>query len=289
MKCEICESEEHELVSENLRYTTNQKIYRCKRCGLVFLHPKMTPAKEKKFYEEEYGEIYSNEKGTTPADLFQARLQDAEMYKGWIKSYLSGEDDCLEIGCASGYFLETIKNEVRSVSGIETHLLLKQYCEKLGISMFEELDDVEDDSFDKIFLFFVLEHLGEPKKYLESLLAKLKPNGKIFIVVPNVDDALLSLYDLPAFKSFYYTPAHQFYYSKKTLANLFRKTGIENFEIKPIQRYDLSNHMYWMIYSKPGGMGRYNNVFHEKLNLEYKTALESKFICDTLFAVITKN
>jgi len=67
------------------------------------------------------------------------------------------------------------------------------------------------------------------------------------------------------------------------------KTGIENFEIKPVQRYDLSNHIYWMIYSKPGGMGRYNDVFHEKLNLEYKAALESKFICDTMFAVITKN
>ena len=289
MKCEICESEEHELVSENLRYNTSQKIYRCKKCGLVFLHPKMTPDEEKKFYEEEYGEIYSNEKGTTPADLFQARLPDAEIYKGWVKSYLSGEDDCLEIGCASGYFLETIKNDVRSVSGIETHLLLKNYCEKSGISMFKALEEVEDNSFDKIFLFFVLEHLGEPKKYLESLLAKLKKDGKIFIVVPNVDDALLSLYDLPAFKSFYYTPAHQFYYSKKTLADLFRKTGIENFEIKPVQRYDLSNHIYWMIYSKPGGMGRYNDVFHKKLNLEYKAALESKFICDTMFAVITKN
>ena len=249
----------------------------------------MTPDEEKKFYEEEYGEIYSNEKGTTPADLFQARLPDAEIYKGWVKSYLSGEDDCLEIGCASGYFLETIKNDVRSVSGIETHLLLKNYCEKSGISMFKALEEVEDNSFDKIFLFFVLEHLGEPKKYLESLLAKLKKDGKIFIVVPNVDDALLSLYDLPAFKSFYYTPAHQFYYSKKTLADLFRKTGIENFEIKPVQRYDLSNHIYWMIYSKPGGMGRYNDVFHKKLNLEYKAALESKFICDTMFAVITKN
>ena len=289
MKCEICGSNKNTLISDNLRYKTEQKVYRCKECGLVYLYPKMTPDEEREFYEREYGEIYSNEKGTTPAELFVTRLPDARMYAKWVGDYISNSDDCLEIGCASGYFLETIKFYVNSVSGIETHLWLKEHSENLGSSMYENIDEIEDNSFDKIFLFFVLEHFGEPKKYLESLLAKLKPNGKIFIVVPNVDDALLSLYDLPAFKSFYYTPAHQFYYSKKTLADLFRKIGIGNFEIKPIQRYDLSNHIYWMIYSKPGGMGRYNNVFHEKLNLEYKTALESKFICDTLFAVITKN
>ena len=289
MKCEICGSENSELVSEKLRYPTNQKVYRCKDCGLVYIFPKMTPEEERRFYEREYGEIYSTEKGTTPSDLYQSRLPDAQLYSDWVSSYLSKTDNCLEIGCASGYFLKTIESKVNSISGIETHILLKKYCEDIGISMFNELGDVPDKSFDKIFLFFVVEHIGNPTQYLKDLSKKLKSNGQIMLVVPNVEDVLLSEYNIPAFPSFYYTPAHQYYYSRDTLSKLFEKVGFTNFEIKPIQRYDLSNHVHWMMNSKPGGAGKYNHIYSEELNKEYKKCLEEKFVCDTLFAIITMN
>jgi len=287
MKCDLCNSNEIELLSETLRYSTASKIYRCKECGLVFLYPKMSLEEERAFYEKEYGDIYSTEKGTTPERLFETRLPDAKIYLDWVKDFIRNQDDCLEIGCASGYFLATLKPCVKSVAGIETHTLLKQFCESIGIQMFDQLDGIQDAQYDRIFLFFLLEHLGEPVEFLQLVRKKLKKDGTAFIVVPNVGDALLSLYDIPAFKSFYFTPAHQFYYSKETLALLFKKAGFERFDIYPIQRYDLSNHMHWMMYGRPGGMGRYNQVFSETLLKEYSRVLEDRFICDTLFAVVS--
>jgi SAM-dependent methyltransferase len=288
MKCELCNNPKCVLITENLRYKAQKSIYRCSECGLVFLSPKMTPEEERTFYEQEYGDIYSAEKGTTPAKLFESRQTDAQLYHTWVQDFLDPTDNCLEIGCASGYFLMTIRAEVHSIAGIETHHLLRDYCRTLGIEMFDRLDDIGDEQFDKIFLFFVLEHLGEPMQFFEQLRRILKPNGKIFIVVPNVDDALLSLYDIPAFQSFYYTPAHQFYYSRKTLGKLLEKSGFMQYEIRPIQRYDLSNHMHWMMYGKPGGMGRYNHVFSESLCREYAENLKDHNICDTLYAIVTK-
>ena len=72
MKCELCNNPKCVLITENLRYKAQKSIYRCSECGLVFLSPKMTPEEERTFYEQEYGDIYSAEKGTTPAKLLKA-------------------------------------------------------------------------------------------------------------------------------------------------------------------------------------------------------------------------
>ncbi|MBI4833589.1 MAG: class I SAM-dependent methyltransferase [Planctomycetes bacterium] len=289
MKCYLCGSENNELVSEKLRYESPRKVYKCRDCSLVFLYPQMSPEEERIFYEKEYGEIYSHEKGATPADLFKARQGDAKVYFDLTKNYLNSNLDCLEIGCASGYFLAEIKDKVRSVAGIETHRILREHCEKISIKMYDSLDDAPASSFDMVFLFFVLEHLGDPFVFFKKVNRILKKGGKIFIEIPNVDDALLSLYDIPGFRIYYYTPAHQFYYSKNTLAKLFDKASCKNYEIKIIQRYDLSNHMHWMSYGKPGGVGKFNHIFSPELVETYKRDLVKASKGDGLIAVITKD
>jgi SAM-dependent methyltransferase len=286
--CPLCRKDHILLVSEKLRYESPRRVYGCDDCRLVFLYPGMTPEEERIFYEKEYGEIFSNEKGTTPAKLFESRLPDARMYADWVREYLGPADSCLELGCASGYFLATIRDRVSSVSGIEKHRLLNEYCKKIGICTYESPDECKDNQFDRIFMFFLLEHIGDPVSFLSAITRVLKKGGTLFIIVPNVEDALLTLYDIPAFKSYYYTPAHQFYYSKDTLRQMLKSAGLENVSIYPKQRYDLSNHMHWMIYGKPGGIGRYNSIFSPALLSEYAECLMDKFLCDTLFAVVTK-
>lgn len=287
-KCPLCRREEIRLVSDKLRYESHRNVYGCNSCGLIFIHPPMNAEEERFFYEKEYGEIFSNEKGTTPEKLFESRLPDARMYFDWTKEHLAPSHSCLELGCASGYFLSIIKDYVHDVSGIETHILLNEYCRRMGISMFTSLNEFSDEQFDRIFMFFVLEHISDPIGYLSGIKRIMKKNGKLFIVVPNVEDALLTLYDIPAIKSFYFTPAHQFYYSKDTLGRTLMSAGFPNFSIYPKQRYDLSNHMHWMMYGKPGGTGKFNSVFSPALLMEYAENLKDRFLCDTLFAVVTR-
>lgn len=288
MRCYLCGHEKHELVSAKIRYEQPRKAFKCSNCGLVFLHPQMTEEEERIFYEQEYGVIYSEEKGTSPKDLFNARLSDARAYYELVKDYINENNDCLEVGCASGYFLATIRDKVKSVTGFETHTELKRYCKDIGINMVDSLEDCRDGQFDRIFMFFLLEHLGDPIGYLNKLNRVLKKDGYIAIEIPNVDDALLTLYDIPKFVEFYFTPAHQFYYSKKTLTDLLRKAGFSEFDVKPEQRYDLSNHMHWMLTGKPGGMGLYNHIFGQDLLKAYAETLKRHWISDTLVAFVKK-
>lgn len=290
MKCYLCNNEQHDLVTEKLRYGSpiGANAYKCKNCGLYFLYPQMTPEQERIFYEKEYGEIFSDEKGTTPAQLFQKRQGDANMYYEWCKDYISKDQDCLEIGSASGYFLAKIKDKVKSVTGIETHKLLREYANKIGIYTVSSLDECRNKQYDSIFMFFLLEHLGDPIGYLKNLKHLLKPKGSIFIVVPNVDDILISTYEIKGLYEFYFTPAHQFYYSPQVLSTIFEKADFSSYKLNFFQRYDLSNHMHWMMAGKPGGQGKYNHIFSKDLLKKYADDLIKQRKCDTIFAVVKK-
>ena len=60
------------------------------------------------------------------------------------------------------------------------------------------------------------------------------------------------------------------------------------YELIPEQRYDLSNHITWMIDGKPGGQDRFHNVFSGDLVRKYQQDLKDKWICDTIFLKIYK-
>lgn len=284
--CYLCGSGEAEVVADRFRYETRAKGYRCGGCGLVFMHPRMSPEEERKFYELEYGIIYSAEKSTTPADLFKARQGEARQFLNWTASYIRPADAALEIGCASGYFLDLVRDRVASVAGVETHTELREYAQQLGIEVWDDLARCRPASMDLVFVFFVLEHIGDPLSFLAAIRRVCRSGARIMFIVPNVDDALLSVYKLPRFRDFYFTPAHQFYYSPVTIGELFRQADFTRFEIHQKQRYDLSNHMQWMIDGRPGGMGRFDTIFAPQVNEAYRQSLESHNVADGLFAVV---
>ena len=284
--CYLCGLTDAEVVADKFRYDTPKTGYRCRGCGLVFMHPRMSPDEERKFYELEYGIIYSAEKSTTPADLFAARQGEARQFLSWADPYLKPADAALEIGCASGYFLDLIRNRVASDAGVETHPELREYAHRLGLEVWDDLARCPHASKDIVFIFFVLEHIGDPLSFLGQIRRVCRPGARALFVVPNVDDALLSVYTVPRFRDFYFTPAHQFYYSPATMARLFQKAGFARVEIFQKQRYDLSNHMQWMMDGRPGGMGRFNALFDEPLRAAYQSTLERHHVADTLFAVV---
>lgn len=291
IKCYLCGAQgknDFNFLTNRFRYHVQKTAYQCRKCSLVFILPKMSMKEERAFYNKEYGVIFSREKGTTPAQLFKKRLPETKRYKDLLKGQLSKSHDCLEIGCASGYFLHSIKDSVRSVMGIESHMQLKKYCKKVAIPTVDDTRTLSDNKFDRIFLFFVLEHLGEPLSFLKEIKRLLKKKGKVFIEVPNIDDALFSLYKIQAFKDFYFTPAHQFYYVKKTLNRLLKKAGFGKIHVRLDQRYDLSNHIHWMLEGKPGGQAKYNGVFSKDLLENYKKSLLKHERADTLFAMAQK-
>ena len=94
----------------------------------------------------------------------------------------------------------TIRAEVHSIAGIETHHLLRDYCRTLRIEMFDRLDDIGDEQFDKIFLFFVPNILANPCNSSNNQADSCRM-GKFSLLFP-MSMMRCSLYDIPAFQSF---------------------------------------------------------------------------------------
>jgi len=244
----------------------------------------MTQEAEKEFYEKIYRSTYNTQNAEK---LWVSSMPEAQDRVSRFIPLYTKNSRILEIGCASGYFLFSVKEHVKSVTGVELTTDFVHYAQSKGLDVKESLDEVPDNSYDLIFMFHVLEHVEDPIRFLEQVKRKLSHSGKLIIEVPNVNDILVSTYKIKNHLDFYWEIAHKYYFSKDSLKKVIDRAGFRT-EIHPLQRYDLSNHMHWMQYGKPGGQGFYNPVFSQSLLDEYAKCLKSKFLCDTIYAIAEK-
>ena len=102
-------------------------------------------------------------------------------------------------------------------------------------------------------MFHVLEHIADPRSLLIELRKFLADEGQIIIEVPNAGDTLLTLYQCQPFSHFTYRSCHLFLFTAKTLEMLFSQINLKVNYIKHVQRYPISNHLYWLAKGRPGG------------------------------------
>ena len=77
-------------------------------------------------------------------------------------------------------------------------------------------------------------------------------------------------------------------FNEKTLTDLIKKSEFKINYIEQIQRYPLSNHLYWLSKGLPNGQNNYSIFNNEKLNYEYDKVLKREKMCDTLLVSIKK-
>jgi SAM-dependent methyltransferase len=288
IECNICGASEYELIKKGVYGNEAQNVYCCCSCDHKFLAPLLSDEDEMRFYSKDYPAFLlgrGDKKSVTPQSHFTKNKEQAQERFQHIKHLLSKEKSVLEIGSATGFFLSYIKDNVKEVCGVEPNSSYREYANGIDILTFESLGDIKDRKFDIIFLYYVLEHVKEPINFLENLQDFLKnETSTIVIEVPNVNEALVSLYKSPAYNNFVWQKAHCNYFSVKVLGDIFSNTGLTS-EFVPVQRYDFSNHLYWLVEGKPGGMGKYHMIFSEKLDREYQECLKNSWFCDSILAI----
>lgn len=262
---------------------------------MIYLDPPLTEEEEMKFYKSEFEKFMEKRSGqdmdwTGPEKHFQINQREVDRRMPFLKPYLQKGQKILEIGCSSGFMLSALKEKGVDVFGIELSGGFIDYVRSKDIEVFstlEQLLEKHDIKFDLIIHYFVLEHIRNPVEFIAQYMDLLNARGKMIFDVPCALDPLVELYKVPAFDKFYWSIAHHWYFNKESLNRVLEKTGY-SFELYPDQRYDMSNHMTWMIEGKPGGRGRYNHIFNEGLNNAYKEQLKINWLCDTITAVIPK-
>ncbi|TCK67828.1 methyltransferase family protein [Winogradskyella wandonensis] len=143
-----------------------------------------------------------------------------------INSFQPEEKTLLDVGCGTGDFLKTAKEDGWRVSGIEPNPEAREIANsKTKSSVFDvpKLSEFNANSFDVITLWHVLEHLPNLEEHLEIFKHLLKPNGHLVIAVPNYKS-----YDAEYYQSFwaaYDVPRHLWHFSQNGIKQLFEGFG----------------------------------------------------------------
>lgn len=153
------------------------------RSGFCFYTPASAAGDESLYLQlQKFPWYYMEEKWE-----FRYALQLLRKYR------LNGKPNVLEVGVGRGAFLKQAQAYDNDISGVELNSEGAQAARCIGFTIFEQ--DLKSigtnlaESFDAVCAFQVLEHLPNPKNFLEEALALLKQDGFLILSVPNSEVA----------------------------------------------------------------------------------------------------
>lgn len=287
--CYICGSAKHSFRPGRVRDNAQLKILECTSCGLVFLSS-----------AEHIDDVFYTNSGMhgssgvclEPETWLKETEWDDDRRLQFCKPLLVNKM-LLDFGCGAGGFLLKAKNLCNKSIGVEPEIRLQPNFDSKGLEVYLDLKNLTIHNptikFDIITLFHVLEHLPDPRETLKELSGIITNDGQLIIEVPNANDALLMLYNSESFSHFTYWSCHLFLFTVHTLKKLAEQSGFHINYIKQIQRYPLSNHLYWLAKDKPGGHQKWNFLDSEELHAAYEKQLASIGCCDTIIASLRKS
>ena len=200
-------------------------VVRCRSCGLLRTNPRPTSDTIGFYYPTEYGPYLSSPPSAdTPAG-----------FKKWLRKRLGLDvkttppipaGRLLEVGCASGTYMERMRQEGWAVEGIEFSYAAAQFARQKGLAV--QVATVESavapaHPVDLIAAWMVLEHLHEPIGALKKLRAWTNPDGYLIASVPDAG----SLVHLPFAEKRYdlHLPNHLYHFTAKTVAKVLDRSG----------------------------------------------------------------
>lgn len=232
LSCPICGNcEVAHLLQGPDRFHRRETIYelvRCSSCSLVWLKKPPTPDEMPYHYGVDYHRIVET---SGESDLVKRwRIPRASVLA------LGKRGDLLDIGCSTGAFLYTLKDEGWQLHGIEISPEEARKAElRSGARVF--VGDILDapfapQSFDVITGLHVLEHVDRLDQTVRRLWEWLKPDGVLYLNIPNID-----AFESRIFKSYWFgleLPRHLFHFSTESLRRLFLPRGFEEVKLSTL-------------------------------------------------------
>lgn len=171
-----------------------------------------------------------------------------------INSLQPNKGKILDIGAGTGEFLSVAQQNGWNTTGVEPSEKAKQIAINKGVSFVEALAQLENQTFDVITMWHVLEHVPDLNHQIKELKRLLKPSGYLIVAVPNFNSFDAQHYG--KFWAAYDVPIHFWHFSKTAIQKLFQKEQMELVKILPM-KFDS---FYVSLLSEKYKSGRMNYV-----------------------------
>ena len=217
----------------------NTLVVRCQECYLESVNPLPTIEAMQGNYQKE---MIGNEANSGFHSNYilerQKRIKSfSKLYNSrlsLIESLYPGKGDLLDIGCGPGFFLNSAKERGWNCHGLEILPEYIKYAKEnfaLENIRFESLDEpltYDENTFDVITLWDLIEHLRNPFKNLKQINRIMKPGGLLVIWTPNVKNAILRKENWIGYKNL----QHLYFFSGDNLKIMLGKAGFKIVSLK---------------------------------------------------------
>lgn len=191
----------------------------------------------------------------------------------------------LDIGSGTGAFAGYLKNAGWEVIGLEPDEGARKVAyQEFGVVLSDASSfyEMAPSQFDVITLWHVLEHVHDLQGYMQQLKKLLKPDGKLFIAVPNYTAEDARYYG--AYWAAYDVPRHLYHFSPAAMRWLLVKNQLT---LKTIQPMWFDSFYVSLLSSKyKTGKVQLLSSLHKGL-LSNLTAWRDKERCSSLIYVAT--
>ncbi|MBA3533115.1 MAG: class I SAM-dependent methyltransferase [Ardenticatenales bacterium] len=230
--CGFCGSEQyhpHITLTDRLGLVTDEQFHvvSCAECTLLRLNPRPTVDELGAFYPDDYAPFEQPiQSDHSPLRRWMRRRFQQKRVRA-VRTFQPEAGRALDVGCATGLFLEALRSEGWQVQGVELNERAATFArEQLKLDVFcGTLEDAPlvKGSFDVITLWHVLEHLPEPAAALSRLYDLLAPGGTLVLTVPNAAGWDARLWG--PWWAGWDAPRHLYHFTPHTLEHLLNAVG----------------------------------------------------------------
>jgi 2-polyprenyl-3-methyl-5-hydroxy-6-metoxy-1,4-benzoquinol methylase len=231
--CPVCGSADLHYKLKALDNTVSKKefeIWQCSNCTLRLTQNVPDINSIGQYYQSDNYISHTNTKKGFINNLYHLVRELTLSNKRRLILSLTGlkSGKVLDIGAGTGSFAGFMNTYGWNVTGLEPDEQARQQAQTLNnIQLIgpENFYLLAEESFDVITMWHVLEHVHDLHDYLAQLKKLIKPQGKIFIAVPNYTS-----FDASFYKNYwaaYDVPRHLYHFSPLSLKKLFNEHGFE--------------------------------------------------------------
>jgi SAM-dependent methyltransferase len=195
VNCNLCGADDTALVYRGhdrlLGIAGEFTLVSCRRCGLIYLNPRPTQNEIGVYYPPEY-DPYLPAIEDEPS-WFRRLDRHFRQFRQCreVMRYADRPGPMVDVGCATGVFLDGMRQRGWQVQGVELAPEAAKYArQRLGLEVFTgtlEAAGLPTASFNLVTMWDVLEHVYDPGQTLREIHRILKPGGWFVFSIPDVD------------------------------------------------------------------------------------------------------
>jgi 2-polyprenyl-3-methyl-5-hydroxy-6-metoxy-1,4-benzoquinol methylase len=259
----LCGHSDFLKIAEQDRYGLQQRIVVCKKCGLMMSNPHLTDESCQFFYSTDmYRTLYQYEDYLETADCKLNSDYGKFIFEDLSPMLKERKNlNILEFGCGGGWNLIHFSKAGYKVVGYDYSPNLTQVGRTYGLDLREgTIQDIEGE-YDIIIINHVLEHFTDLLGSMVSIIKHLKPNGLLYISVPNIDN----------YGSGQLQNAHIYYFSPRTFEYYMNRCGLRIIQQGTAQHI----HMYGIF--EVGSPSSNINILEHEPKIIMKTIRKAQF------------